>query len=257
MPMLSCLSRCYDSTRPPIPARRWEGLHPILPACTSMLCGDCSNSVCSTSIFREHLNYPLPLQSMPPAQQGNLLHIQSRCFSNQFFSGSPGEQGPTQVLREGNLFGTPGCQPHCFSKSGLLGAPLTSGDPSGLGAQYGELIFHSSQEKQLFDEICLYCVLLSRIWDFLQEPLRLPICLNVVLSSFVMETVHLFFRSFSAENDAQVAVDLVCPWEEVSLGSSYTAILNSLPPGYLLILQNTFFLAYKMRIVHILHIKKT
>lgn len=36
------------------------------------------------------------------------------------------------------------------------------------------------------------------------------------------EAVHLFSKG----NDTYVTVDLVCPWEEMSLGSSYTAILG-------------------------------
>lgn len=47
--------------------------------------------------------------------------------------------------------------------------------------------------------------------------------LDVVLL-FVVQNSHLDFRSFSGRNNPYVTVDLVCPWEEVSSGSSYIAV---------------------------------
>lgn len=41
--------------------------------------------------------------------------------------------------------------------------------------------------------------------------------------------VQLVFRSFSEEIDPHVAAGLVCPWEDMSSGSQYTAILNPVP----------------------------
>lgn len=75
MPMVSCLNKCHDSTPPLIPTRWWESTTSDLAACTSRFCGGCNNSICHSSIFREHLNYPSPLQLMPPVQQMNVSHI--------------------------------------------------------------------------------------------------------------------------------------------------------------------------------------
>jgi len=60
------------------------------------------------------------------------------------------------------------------------------------------------------------------------ETMSLPL-LSISMWSFyplLWRTVNIIFRSFSEGNDPYEAVDLMCPWEEVSSGSSYTAILQ-------------------------------
>ena len=55
-----------------------------------------------------------------------------------------------------------------------------------------------------------------------------PTCFNVVFSLFArcVVVIQPAFRFFKEEIVPYVAVDSVCPWEEVSSGSSYVTILN-------------------------------
>ena len=54
------------------------------------------------------------------------------------------------------------------------------------------------------------------------------LCLDVALYPFLVKKQFIyffyFFGSFSEVNNSHVAVDLVCPWEEMPSGSPYAAI---------------------------------
>lgn len=72
------------------PCQSQQGVRRVLPlsspACASRPHGKSATMVpSSTSISREHLSCPLPLQAMFPDQQINFPHVWSRCFSNCCF----------------------------------------------------------------------------------------------------------------------------------------------------------------------------
>ena len=112
----------------------------------------------------------------------------------------------------------PWCQPHWFSKPGVPRAHLSSADSRSQGAQCGTPFLHSSGENT-----CLV-----RLHPIVCCCTRLCLCLSPNLMwhfySLLLRAAIGAFRSFSERNNLYVAVDLVCPWEKVSSGSSYTAI---------------------------------
>ena len=65
--------------------------------------------------------------------------------------------------------------------------------------------------------------------DYTPSPHLLPILLWFLLYIFSYRPFLLFFPSFSSVVALQVFVIFVCPWEELSSGSSYSTIL-AIPP---------------------------
>lgn len=89
---------------------------------------------------------------------------------------------------------------------------------------------HSSRRKHLSGEIPPYCVFRPGGGDFCKTFISLSYpFLCSPFSTFYWEQVHL---SVSEGNDPYVAVGLLCPKQEMSLGSSYTVILDT-PPSSL------------------------
>lgn len=112
----------------------------------------------------------------------------------------------------------PWCELHWFSKPGVLGAHLSRADCRSPGTQRGTPFPHSPGRNtclgRLHPIVC--CCAQTVSLPFLPSSMR-------HFYSLLWRAVTWVFTSFSERNNPDAAVDLVCPWEESSSGSSYTA----------------------------------
>lgn len=114
--------------------------------------------------------------------------------------------------------GSRGQESHWSSKPDVLRAHLSGAGLKSWGAQYGVLTLHSSGRNSGF-------WVPSPLW--VAAP-AFPTCFNAVSLLFTRceGVTPPVFRFFSEEIVPYIAINSVCLWQEVSLGSSYVAILN-------------------------------
>lgn len=125
-------------------------------------------------------------------------------------------------------FGTSRHQPDWFPKPDILRARLSGTAPRGQGARCGAPTSHSKRSTSLVRSLSTVCCCTRGGVSF--KTVSLPL-LSILMSSFyslLWRAVHLIFGLFSKGNDSYVAVDLVCPWEQVCSQSSHAAILDPL-----------------------------
>lgn len=167
----------------------------------------------------------------------NFLHIRARQFlSYCFWTSAPGEWVCATALYQWNLsflqpFVSPGHKPNRFSKPAGLGVQFFSGGPKGWGSSCGSPGLHSSGRNSTFVRALLIEGHHMKSGYFIETMslLLLPMLI------FCCGAVWLGLRITPELLVSFVVVDLACPWEEVSSGTPYTAILNcSLPTNIFL-----------------------
>ena len=125
--------------------------------------------------------------------------------------------------------------PTCL-KARLSGGHLSGAGPTGWGAQCGAQTPLSLRGISAMVIILPFVGHLPRVTglDYTVCLPLLPLSLWFLLYIFsCRKSFLLVFRSFSSIVALYVFVILVCPWEEVSSGSSYSAMLA--PPQYCLL----------------------
>ena len=166
----------------------------------------------------------------------NLLHTKPQFFSNCCFSlGLRVSKDVHGLSRRGvivsySTLGPPDISPVGFTNQPFwvlsswfifqgLQSPLWSTNP-----------WHLQKSAYLVRSLSLMCH--HTKGGFFCETVSLPLLPILMWSSFPLlwRVLHLVFRSLSERNDPYVALDVMFLWEEVSLGSSYAAILDDPPP---------------------------
>lgn len=174
----------------------------------------------SISISRE-FQLSLPSQKTILDQQLNLLHEQSRHFTNCYFFTGSWTSETTQdtfervVLIFYSKLDHLDVSPISFSSQTFWGF-ISLVQILGLGCPvWGTKLLLPQQKTGLVKSLFI----VYQRWEFW--------CFfSMWFFFFIGRSYASSFQIFSEVSDSYVAVDLVCPWEEVISGSSYAALLQ-------------------------------